>query len=280
MKILVLGCEGMLGTDLMIDLGEMHEVTGYDVKDFDITSPQACRETICSSGADVVINAAAYTNVDGCETDESGAFNVNAVGVKNLALACRESAIKLVHFSTDYVFDGTKQVPYVEDDNCSPINAYGRSKLMGEAYLKETTDEYLLIRTSWLYGKQGKNFVKTIIEKAQSTGRLAVVDDQTGSPTYTVDLASAVRLLIEGGYRGTFHLTNRGTCTWYDFALKILEYKGMKDIAIAPIKSNQLVRSAPRPNFSVLSSRKFSDTTQRTMRFWQIALEDYMTRLS
>ncbi|MDD5722424.1 MAG: dTDP-4-dehydrorhamnose reductase [Syntrophales bacterium] len=280
MKVLVLGHKGMLGTDLMADLGRTHDVAGKDIEDFDIASASGCRGEIGQSGADVVINAAAYTNVDGCETDEAGSLCVNADGVKNVALACRESGIKLVHFSTDYVFDGTKKGPYVEDDVCSPINAYGRSKLKGEEYLREISDNYLLVRTSWLYGKHGRNFVGAIVERAERTGKLEVVDDQTGSPTYTVDLAAAVRVLIEGGHRGVFHLTNRGVCTWYQFALKILEYRDMGNVSIAPIKSAQLGRSAPRPEYSVLSCRKFADTTHRTMRFWQIALEEYMAGMS
>ena len=280
MKILVLGWKGMLGTDLMAILGRGHDVTGKDVEDFDIASPSDCGDVVRGSGADMVINAAAYTNVDGCETEEAVSLSVNAEGVKNVALACRKSGATLVHFSTDYVFDGTKRTPYREDDPCCPINAYGRSKLKGEEFLREFSNDYLLIRTSWLFGKHGKNFVKAIVKRAEETGALEVVDDQTGSPTYAVDLAAAVRMLIEEGHRGVFHVTNRGTCTWYQFALKLLEYKGMKDVTVTPIRSTQLARCAPRPAYSVLSCRKFADATRRTMRFWQIALEEYMTRPS
>jgi len=280
MKILVLGHKGMLGTDLMTGLGGAHDVTGKDIEDFDITSNSDCRDLIGQSGADVVINAAAYTNVDGCETDEAGSFAVNADGVRNVALACGESGARVVHFSTDYVFDGTKKDPYVEGDPCRPINAYGRSKLKGEEYLREVSNDYLLIRTSWLYGRNGRNFVGAIVERAEETGSLEVVDDQTGSPTYTVDLAAAVRVLIEGDHRGIFHVTNRGVCSWYQFACKILEYRGMEDVSIVPIQSAQVDRCAPRPEYSVLSCRKFADATHRTMRFWQIALKEYMARMS
>ncbi|MBW2599569.1 MAG: dTDP-4-dehydrorhamnose reductase [Deltaproteobacteria bacterium] len=276
MKILVLGHKGMLGTDLMTTLGGAHDVIGKDAGDFDIASVSDCRDVVKETGANVVINAAAYTNVDGCETDENRCFSVNADGVKNVALACRGTDIKLIHFSTDYVFDGTKSVPYVEEDACNPINAYGRSKLKGEEYLSEFSNNYILLRTSWLYGKNGRNFVGAIVEKAEKTGQLEVVDDQTGSPTYTVDLAAAVKVLIEGDYRGVFHVTNRGTCSWYQFALKILEYKGMENVRIVPIKSAKLGKGAPRPEYSVLSCRKFADATHKTMRFWQIALKDYM----
>ncbi len=280
MKILVLGCNGMLGHDLMAEFGGVHDVTGKDIEDFDITSPADCRDLIGQAKADIVVNAAAYTNVDGCEADEAGSLAVNAAGVKNVAKACREYEAQLVHFSTDYVFDGTKDSPYLEDDPCNPVSAYGRGKLMGEEYLRKITDNYLIIRTAWLYGRHGKNFVAAIVQRAEETGRLEVVDDQTGSPTYTVDLAAAVRILIEGDHRGIFHVTNRGSCTWFEFAKKIIEYKGMNDVSITPIRSAQLDRAAHRPSYSVFSCRKFADVTSRTMRFWQIALKDYIARMS
>ncbi|MEA2013925.1 MAG: dTDP-4-dehydrorhamnose reductase [Thermodesulfobacteriota bacterium] len=280
MKILVAGYKGMLGSDLMTTLGEVHEVTGKDIEDFNIVSASDCRHVVEKSGADVVINAAAYTNVDGCETDEARCFSVNGEGVKNLALACTKSGIKLIHFSTDYVFDGTKGTPYTENDPCNPLNIYGKSKLKGEEYLREFSDNYILLRTSWLYGKNGRNFVSAIVEKAKETGELEVVDDQTGSPTCTVDLALAVRVLVGGDYRGVFHVTNRGTCSWYQFALKILEYGEMNDVRIIPTKSTALGQGAPRPEYSVLSCQKFAYTTHRTMQFWQIALKNYMSRKS
>jgi len=279
MRILVLGHKGMLGADLMTTLGGVHDVTGKDIEDFDIVSDSDCRRVIHESGPDVVINAVAFTNVDGCETDEAGCFSVNSDGVKNVAQACAGADIRLVHFSTDYVFDGTKTVPYVEEDECNPINVYGRSKLKGEEYLRNLSDNHLLLRTSWLYGRNGRNFVGAIIEKAEKTGRLEVVDDQTGSPTCTVDLAAAVKILVEDNHRGVFHVTNRGACSWYQFASKILEYKKMKDVTIVPIKSADLGKGAPRPEYSVLSCRKFADSTHRTMRFWQVALQEYLARL-
>ena len=280
MKILVLGYTGMLGSDIVNMLILSHEVTGKNSKDFDISSLDDCRRVIGETHPDVVINATAYTNVDACESDRERCFSVNAEGVKNVAMSCRDAGIKIVQFSTDYVFDGKKKTPYVEDDSCNPVSAYGQSKLQGELYLKEFSNNYILIRTAWLYGKNGKNFVNTIIEKAKSEKMLQVVDDQTGSPTYTVDLVSAVRLLIEGNYTGTFHLTNRGTCNWHEFALRILEYANITDIDIKPIKSDQLQRKAFRPHYSVFSCKKFTEVTKRTMRFWQIALKDYVNRIN
>jgi dTDP-4-dehydrorhamnose reductase len=279
MKILILGHKGMLGSDLMLRLIASHEVTGKDVDEIDIVSEDECRRVIAECSPEIVINAAAYTNVDGCETDRERCFAVNAVGVKNIALACRERAITIVHFSTDYVFDGRKGLPYDEDDQPAPLNVYGASKLEGEHFLQAFSDRYLLIRTAWLYGRQGNNFVKTILEKAATVKTLAVVDDQIGSPTYSRDLAAAVQLLIEGGNTGIFHVTNRGRCSWYEFTCKILQYAGNNDVTVKPIRSDSLPRPAIRPAWSVLSSRKFFSVTGKTMRFWQIALQDYLDRM-
>ena len=278
MKILILGHKGMLGSDLMLRMMAAHDVTGKDVGDFDITVEDDCGRVIAECSPDVVINAAAYTNVDGCETDRERCFAVNAVGVKNIALACRGKGIRIVHFSTDYIFDGRKETPYVEEDEPAPLNVYGASKLEGERFLQAFSDRWLLIRTAWLYGRNGKNFVKTILEKAAAVKTLDVVDDQIGAPTYSWDFAAAVQLLIEGGHEGLFHLTNRGRCSWHEFACKILQYAGKNDVTVRAIPSAGLARPAVRPAWSVLSSRKFSEATGKTMRFWQIALQDYLER--
>ncbi len=279
MNILILGYKGMLGYDLMQKLSAGHEVTGKDIDDFNIASETSCRDIVLEANPDCVINAAAYTNVDACETDREKSFAVNAVGVKNLSTICQKQHIKIVHFSTDYVFDGTKKMPYTEDDICNPINFYGHSKLEGENFLQALSKNYLLIRTSWLYGINGRNFVKTIIEKAGTDKKLDVVDDQIGSPTYTRDLSAAVQLLIEGNHTGIFHCTNRGHCSWYDFAVKILQVVNMMDVIVNPIKSERLARPAMRPSYSVLSNRKLSEVTGKIMRPWQIALGDYLDKV-
>ena len=276
MRILLLGHKGMLGSDLFLKLSVQHEVIGMDKEEIDIVSPDECVQAIKETAPSVVINAAAYTNVDGCETAEEECFAVNAEAVKNIAQACRNKNIRIIHFSTDYVFDGAAQQPYKEDDQCNPVNAYGASKLAGERYLQSLADDYLLIRTSWLYGVKGKNFVQTILEKAKTTSTLSVVDDQVGSPTYTKDLAAAVDLLISQNLKGIFHLTNRGSCSWYQFAVKILQESGLDDAKVIPIKSNQLPRPALRPAYSVLSMQKFISATGKTMQPWQLALQDYL----
>ena len=275
MNILILGHKGMLGSDLMVKFGG-HSVTGKDVDDFDITSAADCRDLVDENRPEMVINAAAFTNVDGCETEEDKAFAVNAEGVKNVALACKKNNVRIIHFSTDYVFDGTSETPYKEDHPCNPINAYGRSKLQGETYLRELSKNYTLVRTSWLCGRHGNNFIKAILQRVKNFQPLEVVTDQTGSPTFTVDLAGAVRLLAEGGFTGTFHITNRGSCTWHAFARRILDLSGYEDVDIKPITSEQLNRKALRPMYSVLSGENFVSATGKTLRFWQIALREYL----
>lgn len=276
MKILVLGNRGMLGSELCRLLVPAHEVTGADIDEFDITASADCRKIIGERDPETVINAAAYTNVDACETDRDRCFQVNAEGVGHLARICRERGILLVHFSTDYVFDGTKGTPYDENDPCRPMSVYGSSKYSGERLLQEEGPEFLLIRTAWLYGRKGKNFVDTILAKAKQEKALRVVDDQVGSPTCTTDLAAAVKILVEEGHRGIFHVTNRGTCSWYKFAEKILALAGMNDVELLPLTSDELGRPARRPAWSVLSTRKFTEATGKTLRFWQVALEDYL----
>lgn len=283
----------MLGSDLMTKLSSGHQVIGMDKDEIDIVSPDECKNTISETAPDIVINAAAYTNVDGCETDREGCFAVNAEAVKNIAEACRDTKILIIHFSTDYVFDGTAREPYHEDASCNPINVYGESKLAGERYLQNLSDNFLLIRTSWLYGLKGKNFVKAILEKAEAKNyidatmaktnakaegpsTLSVVDDQVGSPTYTKDLAAATALLIDKNARGIFHVTNRGSCTWHQFAVKILQEAGFDKIVVEPIKSSDLKRPAMRPAYSILSTQKFIQTTGKATQPWQLALQDYL----
>ncbi len=276
MKILILGHKGMLGSDLMLRLTGAHEVTGRDMDAFDIVSLDDCRRVVAECAPEVVINAAAYTNVDGCETNRETCFAVNAAGVKNVALACRGRGIMVIHFSTDYVFDGRKGTPYGEEDLPAPLNAYGASKREGEQFLLAFAERFLLIRTAWLYGSHGNNFVKTIMEKASVVKTLEVVDDQIGSPTSTRDLAAAVELLIERGHTGIFHVTNSGRCSWYEFACEIVRMAGIADVTVKAIGTGALSRPALRPGLSVLDCRKFSTLCGMTLPPWQSALRDYL----
>jgi len=278
MRILILGHRGMLGGELFSRLSLLHDVAGKDIDEFDIASESECRRVIAGAEPDIVINAAAYTDVDGAENQKELCFSVNAEGVRNVALACRPGRIRIVHFSTDYVFDGMKETPWREEDPCRPLNVYGEAKLAGERNLQQYSEHYLLIRTAWMYGKQGKNFVKTIMSKAGDVGRLEVVNDQRGSPTYAKDLAAAVERLLTDGHTGIFHVTNRGTCTWHEFALKIMAYAGMDDVPVTPVSSSRIARAAKRPRNSVMDCSKFVEATGKTLRVWQLALQDYMSR--
>ena len=279
MKILLLGHKGMLGSDLLLHLKREHEIIGLDKDEIDITSVSECQRAINENTPDVVINAVAYTDVDGCEKAKDECFAVNAEAVKNIAESCREKNIRIIHFSTDYVFDGNSNEPYKEDSICNPINIYGASKLAGEIYLQKLVDNYILIRTEWLYGRNGSNFVRTILEKVRTTDKLEVVDDQIGSPTYTRDLAAAVDLLIDGNITGIFHITNRGSCSWFQFTQKILQEAGITGVQVLPIKSAKLRRAAKRPHYSVLSMQKFISATGKAMQPWQLALQDYLQNI-
>ncbi len=275
MKVLLLGHKGMLGSDLMAQFKHRHEVIGMDLDEIDITRESECRKAVMENQPQIVINAAAYTNVDACETDRETCFAVNAEAVKNIAEACHGRNITVIHYSTDYVFDGNGSRPYREDDPCNPINAYGASKLSGENCLSQLTDNFIIIRTAWLYGAHGKNFVQAILDRARATGKLTVVDDQTGSPTCTRDLAAATELLVDKNARGIFHVTNRGSCTWFDFARKILKEAHLETVELLPMKTGNLKRAAKRPAYSVLGMQKFMETTGKTMQPWQLAFQDY-----
>lgn len=280
MKILLLGSEGMLGGELFSMLARDHRVTGKDIHDFDITSLADCRRVVEESRPDVIINAVAYTDVDGSETNREKCFAVNAEGVKNISLAIQGKNVQIVHFGTDYVFDGAKGVPYCEDDACCPINVYGQSKHDGEQFLFQLSNDFLLIRTAWLYGERGKNFVKTILEKAKTTDRLEVVTDQVGSPTFARDLAGTVTQLVERRLKGIFHITNSGCCSWFEFAEAILEYAGLTRVHVRPILSDAITRPAPRPCYSVLDGGKLRQTTGIVMRPWREALRECVRTLT
>ncbi|MGQ9645858.1 MAG: dTDP-4-dehydrorhamnose reductase [Thermodesulfobacteriota bacterium] len=279
-KILVIGAKGMLGRDLVETLRRAFpgdEITGWDVEEIDI---QEERNTIARMGnlqPEVVVNVAAYTDVDGCELDEKKAFAVNAEGMRHVALGAAACEAKLIALSTDYIFDGKKERPYLEDDPPGPLNVYGLSKWKGEQYVQQLVKNHLIIRTQWLYGKHGRNFVVSILRQAREKGVLRVVNDQMGSPTYTVDLSQAISLLIQRGAQGIFHVANRDTCTWYDYAQTILEFTGVEGVKVVPISSKQLAAPAVRPAYSVLDTTKLKREIGLTLRPWKEALRDYLS---
>jgi dTDP-4-dehydrorhamnose reductase len=277
--LLVVGAKGMLGRDL---LGILHssfpddEVVGWDIEEIDIQKEEESVFKIEKLRPDIMIHVAAYTDVDGCERDEEKAFAVNAEGTKYVALAASRCRAKLVYLSTDYVFDGNKKEPYVESDLPHPLNVYGRSKWQGEQYVQELVKNSLIIRTQWLYGKYGKNFVASILQQARVKRALSIVNDQMGSPTYTVDLAKAISVLIQFDAQGVFHVANSDGCTWYAFAQAILNLSGMNEVKVIPISSEEFGRPAVRPSYSVFNCQKLKEKTGLTLRPWSEALKDYL----
>ncbi|MCU0576265.1 MAG: dTDP-4-dehydrorhamnose reductase [Desulfobacterota bacterium] len=280
MRMLVTGAGGMLGREIVKTL-EMqgHEVWGTDITSteerLDITRPDQIRYAMISFRPNWVVNCAAYTNVDGAEDHEEEALLLNAKGPEMLARACRKNSVRLLHISTDYVFDGTKDAPYREDDTPSPINVYGVSKLAGENAIRHLLTDYLIIRTQWLMGIHGRNFVSTILAAAQVKETLQVVNDQWGSPTFAPDLARAMAILMEIEARGVFHVCNRGKATWYDLACKAIECVGL-GTRIVPVDTSAYPRPARRPLYSILSTMKFTKKTGKVMPLWQTALEDHV----
>ena len=270
--ILVVGSKGMLGTDLMQVLSG--DVRGVDIEEIDITSFESTRRVLLTLKPQVVVNAAAYTDVDGCETRRELAMQVNGEGVAHLALAVREIGAKLVHVSTDYVFDGKKESPWLEDDPTNPLSVYGESKLAGELNARLVPD-HLIVRTQWLYGQSGKNFVETMLRLGGEKKELSVVDDQIGSPTWTVDLGLAIKALIDKGCRGTYHAANAGFCSWNGFARAIFEEAGL-DVAVTPMATTELGRPATRPLYSVLDCDKLAADTGFRAEPWRDALRKYL----
>ena len=275
MKILITGSNGMLGHDLINVLDEKHDLILTTSKTLDITDKRQTIDYICNEKPDIVINSAAYTDVDGCEENQELAYNVNGEGVRNLALACREIDSSLVHISTDYVFDGSATEPIREDGEIGPISVYGKSKLEGEEAIQEILDKYFIVRTAWLYGINGRNFPWTMLELAQNHSEITVVYDEVGSPTYTADLAEGISRLIETDYYGIYHLTNSGSCSWCEFARYIFEVSG-KDVKVIPVTASEFARPAPRPSYSVLENRNWIEKGFEPLRDYQDAIKEYI----
>ncbi|MDP2749629.1 MAG: dTDP-4-dehydrorhamnose reductase [Nanoarchaeota archaeon] len=269
-NVVVLGSKGMLGTDLVNELSmKKYKVFGLDLRDIDITISDDIKK-MSSLKPEIIINCAAYTNVDGAENNKALCRKVNVNGVENLADYCKENDILLIHISTDYVFNGEKQ-SYTEDDKKDPINYYGLTKSEGEDAITKQLRKYYIIRTSWLFGKNGKNFVKTIIDLCGQKKEINVVDDQIGRPTYTKDFSkSIISLFEEKKPYGTYHITNSGKCSWFEFANEIKKQKKLK-CKIIPCSSDEYKRDAKRPRFSVLENNKTDK-----LRNWKIALKDYL----
>lgn len=278
MRVLVTGALGMLGTDMVRSLeAEGNEIFATDIDELDITQFDLLFGMTKDLCPDVIVNCAAYTDVDKAEEEWEKALQVNGLGVKNLALVCKDSNIDLCHISTDYVFDGKKEGPYMPDDPPNPINAYGKSKLAGEKHIQEIMEKFYIVRTSWLYGKHGKNFVYTVLNLAQKQDKLRIVDDQIGSPTWTVTLARVIASLIRTKKYGLYHATDEteGGISWFDFAREIVKIAGL-NVKIMPIGSEGFPQKANRPKNSVLDLQNLISILGEELPLWSISLNNFL----
>jgi dTDP-4-dehydrorhamnose reductase len=269
MKVLVTGSKGMLGSDLCILLAKnSFEVIPVTQQDFDITDKLKCEIFLNAIDFDAMVHCAAYTNVDGAENDRKTAFAVNATATQYLSQITAHKNVPIIYISTDYVFDGTKNSPYKPSDTTNPLNVYGESKLTGEQFVKSSPKHYI-VRTSWLYGIHGSNFVETMLNLAKTQPFLKVVDDQFGCPSWTCDVAEGIiKLLKTQQPYGTYHLCGGGQTSWFDFAREILKTAKIEKEVI-PVKTNEFPRPAQRPAFSVMDN-------DGLLRDWKEALKDYM----
>jgi len=276
-KVALVGSHGMLGRDLATRLKESFSIVSVGGRgELDITDREGVLRWVASVRPDILINAAAFTDVDACETQRERAFSVNGEGPGYLAEACAESGTWMVQISTDFVFDGARREPYREEDPPNPLSVYGASKLMGEQRIQEKGARFLIVRTSWLYGTGGRNFVEAILSQAEKREDLRVVSDQVGSPTYVPDLTRALLRLIASGATGTVHVANSGQCSWFGFAKRILLLTGFLDTQVSPILSSDLNRPARRPVYSVLSGQRYSELCSERMRPWEEGLQAYL----
>jgi dTDP-4-dehydrorhamnose reductase len=285
--IWLIGHKGMLGSKVLHYLEKSGLPSIQSDIEVDITSPPALSEFVENKKIDWVINCSAYTAVDKAEDEKDLAYQINAKGVLNIANVCKSINAKLIHISTDYVFDGNKTTPYVETDSTNPIGVYGASKLEGDLNLASTMDRYFIIRTSWLYGENGKNFVASMLKFFKERNQLNIVNDQHGCPTYTGDLAQFILRIVTGDSKeyGTYHFSNENETTWYLFTLKIFElakkYKLVDDtVEILPITTDQFPTKAVRPKYTVFSKEKAKRIFDIEIRNWEQSLEEYISKLA
>ncbi|MBI4847322.1 MAG: dTDP-4-dehydrorhamnose reductase [Nitrospirae bacterium] len=275
MKVAFTGASGMLGYDIKNIFTDV-ELVPLTRRDLDITSLDKSVTAIREAKPDYLIHAAAHTDVDGSELDPDKAYLVNGIGARNITIACEEIKCPIIYISSDYVFDGTKEGSYNEWDKPNPINTYGLSKLLGEQFVTMLTNRFYIARTSWLFGRNGKNFVDTIIKLLAGRDEIDVVNDQFGSPTYTYDLAMKLREIIGRGY-GIYHITNSSHCSWHEFAVEIANIKGINK-KINPATSDKFKRPARRPSFSVLGNTMLKLEGIKELRHWKEALKDYLSQ--
>ena len=276
-RTLIFGGKGQLGRDLERVFAREGAVTAVDLPELDITVEGAAHDLAGEILPDLVLNAAAYTNVEKAEDEEEEAFRANEVGARFVARAAKAVNAPVVYYSTDYVFGNVQTRPYTETDDVAPIGVYARSKLAGERATVAENERHLILRTAWLYGPGGNNFVEKILRLTQMHSELKVVDDEIGSPTYTQDLAEATLVLTQADAHGLYHVTNAGMCTRYEFALEILSLAGL-DTPIEACASSEFPTKAERPLYSVLAMEKLQQATGYAPRHWKEALADYFMR--
>ena len=279
MRVFVTGVKGQLGYDVMNELEKQGlEGIGVDIDEMDITDADQVNKVIKEAAPDAVIHCAAYTAVDAAEDNEEICRKVNAQGTENIAKVCEELDIKMMYISTDYVFNGQGERPWEPDDEREPLNVYGQTKYEGELAIEEHVKKFFTVRIAWVFGVNGKNFIKTMLNLVRTHDHLTVVNDQTGSPTYTYDLARLLVDMIQTDKYGRYHATNEGLCTWYEFACEIFKQAGM-DVSVAPVSSDEYPAKAKRPSNSRMDKSKLTANGFQPLPTWQDALSRYLKEI-
>lgn len=280
MKVLVTGVKGQLGHDVMNELALRGiEGIGVDVEEMDITDRTACETVISREKPDAVIHCAAYTAVDAAEDNLELCRKINAEGTRNIARICKTLDIKMMYISTDYVFNGGGERPWEPDDHREPLNVYGLTKYEGEIAVEQNVQKYFIVRIAWVFGVNGKNFIKTMLRLGKEKGAVSVVNDQIGSPTYTYDLARLLVDMIQTDKYGRYHATNEGLCSWYEFACEIFRQAGMDEVKVTPVDSDGFPAKAKRPSNSRMSKEKLTENGFERLPSWQDALGRYLEAL-
>ncbi|MGL6202516.1 MAG: dTDP-4-dehydrorhamnose reductase [Lachnospiraceae bacterium] len=280
MRVLVTGAKGQLGHDIVNELmGRDHEAVGVDIEEMDITDAKAVRKVIEEAGVESVIHCAAYTAVDAAEDHEELCRRINVGGTENIARVCGELGLKMIYISTDYVFDGEGERPWEPDDERKPLNVYGKSKYEGELAVEKYVEKFYVVRIAWVFGVNGKNFVKTMLNLGRTQEQINVVNDQYGSPTYTFDLARLLVDMVETDKYGRYHATNEGICTWYEFAREIFRQADI-DVTVIPVLSEQLPNKARRPHNSRMNKDKLDANDFVRLPAWQDALGRYLQAIN
>ena len=279
MRILVTGVKGQLGHDVMNELEKRgHTGIGVDIEEMDITDPAACENVIKEADVEAVIHCAAYTAVDAAEDNIELCTRVNAYGTENIARVCEKLNLKMMYISTDHVFDGTGTRAWEPDDERHPLNAYGMSKYEGELAVTGHVKKFFIVRIAWVFGVNGKNFIKTMLRLGKENGAVSVVNDQIGSPTYTYDLAVLLVDMVETEKYGFYHATNEGLCSWYEFAQEIFRQAGM-EVKVTPVSSAEFKAKAKRPSNSRMNKEKLTLNGFKRLPSWQDALERYLKEI-